>query len=463
MAEFNFGPAKKQIGNMTGAGASASGASGLVPAPSAGDNSKFLKGDGTWSAIPDPNGKADKVVSATNGNFAGLDSNGNLTDSGKSAADFVAATAVGASSGVAELDENGKVPTSQLPSYVDDVIEGYYYNSKFYKESTHTTEITGETGKIYVDLSTEKTYRWGGSAYVEISSSLALGETSSTAYRGDRGKTAYDHASDASRSTTAQASGLYKIATTAEGHVASVAAVQKSDITGLGIPGQDTTYSVMTGAGASASGESGLVPAPASGDNEKVLYGDGTWKIVDALPSVTSSDNGKVLKVVSGSWVASTESQSGAYKISLSIATTDWTSATGGYTATVTDSHITASSEEIVIYDDSIENLTSGISYTKTASSNLLTFFVTSVPSGTISGRILVIGGAIGVDTKLNANQGSSNSGKYMKVGSDGVLTPANIPAELPSVSSSDNGKVLRVVEGVWTAASISNASGVSF
>lgn len=99
----------------------------------------------------------------------------------------------GANNGVAELDANGKVPSSQLPSYVDDVVEGYYYDSKFYEDSAHTTEITGESGKIYVDLSTEKTYRWGGSAYVEISSSLVLGETSTTAYRGDRGKTAYDH------------------------------------------------------------------------------------------------------------------------------------------------------------------------------------------------------------------------------------------------------------------------------
>ena len=105
----------------------------------------------------------------------------------------MAASLKGAANGVAELDANGKVPSSQLPSYVDDVIEGYYHNSKFYKEAAHTTEITGESGKIYVDLSSEKTYRWSGTAYAEISSSLALGETSSTAYRGDRGKTAYDH------------------------------------------------------------------------------------------------------------------------------------------------------------------------------------------------------------------------------------------------------------------------------
>ena len=105
----------------------------------------------------------------------------------------MAANLKGAANGVAELDANGKVPSSQLPAYVDDVVEGYYYNSKFYKEAAHTTEIAGETGKIYVDLSTEKTYRWSGTAFVEISASLALGETSSTAYRGDRGKTAYDH------------------------------------------------------------------------------------------------------------------------------------------------------------------------------------------------------------------------------------------------------------------------------
>ena len=88
---------------------------------------------------------------------------------------------------------NGKIPNTYLPAYVDDVIEGYYSSNKFYSDSGKTTQITGETGKIYVDLSTNKTYRWSGSAYVEISASLALGETSSTAYRGDRGKIAYDH------------------------------------------------------------------------------------------------------------------------------------------------------------------------------------------------------------------------------------------------------------------------------
>ena len=85
----------------------------------------------------------------------------------------------GAANGVATLDANGRVLSDQLPSYVDDVLE---YNNKT------AFPNRGETGKIYVAKDTNKTYRWGGSSYVEISASLALGETSSTAYAGDKGK-----------------------------------------------------------------------------------------------------------------------------------------------------------------------------------------------------------------------------------------------------------------------------------
>lgn len=68
---------------------------------------------------------------------------------------------------------DGVIPASELPSYVDDVIEGYYYNNKFYQEAAHTHEIVGETGKIYIDItdpSTVKTYRYSGSAFVAITS-----------------------------------------------------------------------------------------------------------------------------------------------------------------------------------------------------------------------------------------------------------------------------------------------------
>lgn len=104
-------------------------------------------------------------------------------------ANKVNVTSIGVANGVASLDTNGKVPASQLPSYVDDVIEGYYKTAdgKFYEDSSYTTEITGEIGKIYVDLSTDRTYRWSGTVFVEIAatptiltSTLTAGSTSVT-------------------------------------------------------------------------------------------------------------------------------------------------------------------------------------------------------------------------------------------------------------------------------------------
>ena len=103
-------------------------------------------------------------------------------------------SAKGSANGVAELDGAGKVPAAQLPSFVDDILDGYLYNGKFYSDNAHTKEYAAESGKIYVNLSEGgKTYRWSGTAYAAIPNGVALGETSSTAYRGDRGKAAYDH------------------------------------------------------------------------------------------------------------------------------------------------------------------------------------------------------------------------------------------------------------------------------
>lgn len=169
-------------------------------------------------------------------NYVHTDNNYDATAKGKVDSLGTASTKdVGVANGVAELDSAGKVPSSQLPSFVDDVIEVADYDH---------LPITGESGKIYVTLDTNKTYRWSGSSYVEISASLTLGETSSTAYRGDRGKTAYDHATESGKISSAVTSGLYKVAATAEGHIAGLTAVTKDDITGLGIPGSDTNDKV---------------------------------------------------------------------------------------------------------------------------------------------------------------------------------------------------------------------------
>lgn len=91
---------------------------------------------------------------------------------------------IGQANGVAGLDASGHVPSSQLPGYVDDVAE--FANRAAFPAS-------GETGKIYVAKDTNIIYRWGGTDYVIISSTLALGTTSSSAFRGDYGLAAYNH------------------------------------------------------------------------------------------------------------------------------------------------------------------------------------------------------------------------------------------------------------------------------
>ena len=99
---------------------------------------------------------------------------------------------IGAANGVASLDASGRIPASQIPGGFDNIEE--YDNLAAFP-------TTGEEGKIYVAKDTNLTYRWTGSQYVEISPSLALGETATTAYRGDRGKVAYDHSQVSGNST----------------------------------------------------------------------------------------------------------------------------------------------------------------------------------------------------------------------------------------------------------------------
>ena len=159
----------------------------------------------------------------------------------------------GSANGLAELDSGGKVPSTQLPSYVDDVLE---------YAATTSFPTTGESGKIYVATDTNKTYRWTGTGYAEISASLALGETSATAYRGDRGKTAYDHsqltsgtnphgttfANIASKPTTLSGYGItdaapasHNTAEDAHGDIRSQLADKVDKIAGKGLSTEDYT------------------------------------------------------------------------------------------------------------------------------------------------------------------------------------------------------------------------------
>ena len=139
---------------------------------------------------------------------------------------------MGVANGVATLGGDGKVPAAQLPSYVDDVLE-------YDKKASFPT--TGETGKIYVAKDTNLTYRWGGSAYVEISVSLALGETSSTAYAGDKGKALAERLTTAEGNITSNDGDITSLqtratnlenGTTAAGKATKLATARKISLTG---------------------------------------------------------------------------------------------------------------------------------------------------------------------------------------------------------------------------------------
>ena len=181
-------------------------------------------------------------------------------------ADAVHSADKGVANGVASLDATGRVPSTQLPSYVDDVLE-YASQSAF--------PATGESGKIYIALDTNKTYRWSGSAYVEISESLALGTTHSTAAYGD------DAVSTAEPSFS-EASTRANLAGSGEKLSVILGKIKKwfTDLKDLAFIGKD------------------------GNNSKKLLRGDGTWtdelegkNVIDDLTMTNSTnDSGIVIK-----------------------------------------------------------------------------------------------------------------------------------------------------------------------
>lgn len=108
----------------------------------------------------------------------------------------------GSANGIASLDEQGVVPSAQLPSYVDDVIdvyatydksaEGVLSNIRLFSNQEKTTPITPESGKIYIDVEGNYQFRWTGTQYTTVGAPTVLGEVAGTAYDGGKGKALAD-------------------------------------------------------------------------------------------------------------------------------------------------------------------------------------------------------------------------------------------------------------------------------
>ena len=238
----------------------------------------------------------------------------------------------GQPNGLASLDSSGKVPSSQLPSYVDDVIEGYYYNSKFYKESSHTTEIAGESGKIYTDLGNNKTYRWSGTAYTEISASLALGTTSSTAYPGDKG------AANAANIKTLQ--GYFNSSGVA--NKAAVAIKAAADGNGNNIVDTYATKQNLASVAQDTSAKIDKSVLTAKGD---IIYASAA----STPAKLAIGSNGKVLKVVNGipAWsddINTNTAHSHSAGVGLTGSGNAGTSGTYTYKVNLRDEHVASNS-----------------------------------------------------------------------------------------------------------------------
>jgi hypothetical protein len=164
------------------------GLAGKEPTITAGTTSQYYRGDKTFQTL-------DKSAVGLSNVDNTSDANKPISSATQTALNAKVETSlVGAINGVASLDGTGKVPSTQLPSYVDDVVE--YANLAAFP-------VTGETSKIYVALDTNKCYRWSGSAYVEISPSEVNSVAGKTGIvllvKADVGLSNVDNTSDADK------------------------------------------------------------------------------------------------------------------------------------------------------------------------------------------------------------------------------------------------------------------------
>lgn len=233
--------------NMGAASASAAGKAGLVPAPAAGAQAKYLRGDGTWQTPPN----------TTYSNMGGA------TSSAAGSAGLVPAPAAGKQTSFLRGDGTWVVPTNTTYAKANTttlglVMIGYSENGKNYPVELDSS------GKMYVNVPWTDTNTTYG----------VVGANGST--------------------------GLVKNGST----VTSASGYTACPIVG-GIPyykDTNTTYADMKAATASAAGAAGLVPAPAAGKQTSFLRGDGTWVVpTNTTYGLASTTANGLLRQLNGS------------------------------------------------------------------------------------------------------------------------------------------------------------------
>lgn len=236
---------------------------------------------------------------------------------------------MGANNGVATLDETGHVPSAQLPSYVDDVIEGTYVNETTFN-NRESTPVTPESGKIYVDINSNQEYRWSGTQFTQISKSIALGETAATAYAGDKGKANADAIAalqttvgEIEEKNTTQDEAISTAQSTAEGAASAASAAQSTADNAASSASTNATAieNIVDGTTtvAKATAADSATTATSSGTADKLstarnisMTGDATGTVAfdgsaDAPITVTLSNSG----VTAGSYSAVTVDKKG--------------------------------------------------------------------------------------------------------------------------------------------------------
>lgn len=120
---------------------------------------------------------ATKLATARTINGVSFDGSANITINAVDSTARVATSLIGAANGVAPLGSDSKIPAKYIPGDIGEVLEGYYSGGKFYKEAAHTTEITGSTNTMYVDIGSDNdVYRYSGTAYVLINDAVSTAD-----------------------------------------------------------------------------------------------------------------------------------------------------------------------------------------------------------------------------------------------------------------------------------------------